>query len=182
MQMKHVLVLQFFAAAILGASATARSAEAREKTTSSAPRNATYFEVGGPGILYSLNYERFILPQFSVRAGVSLFGLHENTTGDTLGVFAVPITGQYLVGKGSHHLELGMGILTGVMWSDLNSYQKTESFGLIAATATIGYRYQPPRQGFLFRVALTPLYGGSRFEPLGLPVTPWGSISAGYAF
>lgn len=182
MQMRNASVPLLMAFGILCASATVNAADARENPISPAPRNAVHFELGGPGILYSLNYERFFWPQFSVRAGLSLFGLRENTTGDALGVFAMPITGQYLLGKGSHHLELGLGLMTGVMWSDLNSYQKTETFGLIAATATIGYRYQPPRRGFFFRVALTPLYGGSRFEPLGLPMTPWGSIGAGYAF
>lgn len=182
MQVRLASASVLLAFGILCTSARVRAADAREKPLSLPVRNAVHFELGGPGILYSLNYERFFLPQFSVRAGLSLFGLRENTTGDNLGVFTVPITGQYLVGKGSHHLELGLGLMTGVLWSDLNSYNKTETFGLIAATATIGYRYQPPRTGFLFRVALTPLYGGSRFEPLGLPVTPWGAIGAGYAF
>lgn len=182
MPMKSISIPGILAFFILGADATANAAEVQTKPVAPAPRNAVHFELGGPGILYSLNYERFFLPQVSVRAGLSLFGLQENSTKDMQGVFAVPITGQYLVGRGAHHLELGLGFMTGVMWSDLNSYQKNESFGLIAATATIGYRYQPPRRGFLFRVAFTPLYGGSRFEPLGLPVTPWGSIGAGYAF
>lgn len=182
MPMKSMSMSALFVCGLLGSSATANAAETPQKSISSEPRHAVYLELGGPGMLYSLNYEHFIGRQFSIRGGLSLFGLRENTTGDTLGGFAVPVTGQYLLGRGAHHLELGLGLMTGVLWSDLNSYRKSESFGLIAATATVGYRYQPPRQGFLFRVALTPLYGGSRFEPLGLPITPWGSISAGYAF
>lgn len=145
-------------------------------------RNAVYAELGGPGLLYTINYERFFLPRLSVRAGFSLFGFRESGTGDTLGIFTLPLTAQYLVGSGSHHLELGLGLITGVMWSDLNSFDRTEHFGLIAATATVGYRYQPPAGGLLLRVALTPFYGGERFEPAGLPVTPWGSVGAGYAF
>lgn len=145
-------------------------------------RNAVYAELGGPGLLYTVNYERFLLPRLSVRAGCSLFGFRESGTGDTLGIFTLPLTTQVLLGGGAHHLELGLGLLTGVMWSALNSHDRTGHFGLIAATATIGYRYQPPAGGLLLRVALTPFYGGERFEPAGLPVTPWGSVGAGYVF
>jgi hypothetical protein len=145
-------------------------------------KNAVHLELGGPGILYSVNYERFVLPKLSIRAGIGMFGLRENTTGDSIGVLAVPVTAQYFLGKGAHHLELGLGIFTGGMWSDLNSYEKTETFGLIGGTATVGYRYQRPGGGFLFRIAFTPLLGGNRFAPLGMPLQPWGSIGAGYAF
>lgn len=160
----------------------AKGAEPRAPASSKLARNSAFIEIGGPGILYSANYERFVLPRFGVRLGVSLFGLRERSTGDALGVFTVPVTAQYLFFPGSHHLELGLGVVAGVLWSGLNGARPTPPFGLVAATATVGYRYQPPRSGFLLRVAFTPLYAGERFSPLGLPVTPWGSVSVGWAF
>lgn len=169
------------AASLLGSTAFAAPPE-DQKPPAPAARNAVHAELGGPGLLYTVSYERFVLPELSVRAGFSLFGFREGGTGDTLGVFTLPLTAQYLVGRGSHHLELGLGLITGVLWSDLNSFDRTERFGLIAATATVGYRYQPPAGGLVLRVALTPFFGGARFEPAGLPVMPWGCVGAGYAF
>jgi hypothetical protein len=184
MRVKAATVLTALVLLTLKQSAAAQTPEPREasRPVEEEAQNVIALELGGPGLLYSVSYERFLLPNFSVRVGASLFGLRENTSGDTLVALPIPLSAQYVAFDGAHHLELGAGLLTGVIWSDLNSYDETETFGLAAATATVGYRYQPARGGWVFRVALTPMYGGRRFQPLGLPITPWGSVVGGYAF
>lgn len=147
-----------------------------------AARNAAYVELGGPGIFYSLNYERFFGESWSVRWGLSGFGLIEDGTRDAMTIFVVPITGQYLFFEGSHHLELGGGIHTGFAHSDLNEYEDSDVFGLVAIVGSLGYRYQPMDGGFVFRATFSPMYWGERFDILGSALQLWGGLSAGYAF
>ncbi|MGM0558522.1 MAG: hypothetical protein ACQEVA_19205 [Myxococcota bacterium] len=146
------------------------------------PRQSVYLELGGPGIAYSVNYERFIGPHWSIRAGGSVFSLVESETRDAMTAFVAPVTGQYLFFDGAHHLELGGGLHAGMFRSTLNTYGQAETFGLIAATGVAGYRYQQPDGGWLFRATFTPIYWGERFAILGSALQVWGSLSLGYAF
>lgn len=146
------------------------------------PRQSVFLEVGGPGVAYSVNYERYLSPDWSIRAGGSVFSLVESETRDAMTAFVAPITGQYLFFEGAHHLELGAGLHVGVIRSTLNTYDQAEAFGMIAATGVVGYRYQKPDGGWLFRATFTPMYWGERFAILGSPLQLWGGLSVGYAF
>lgn len=139
-----------------------------------APANAVFFELGGPGGLYSVGYERTFGQPWSIRAAVSGLRFTVDNT-DIQGAF-FPVTGHYLLGRGSHRWEVGFGVTIGALWSERTTY-------LLTVPVLIGgYRYQPQDQPWQFRIGLTPVLGGRAFAPLGLPVQPWGAVALGYIF
>jgi hypothetical protein len=105
-------------------------------------------EILGNGLFYSLNYERHLRGEWWLRLGYEQFTeSDEACLGGTRQrkVTMLPVMLNWIQGAGNHHLEAGVGILPSV------------GAGL-GATATLGYRYQRPGGGLLFRVGLTPLY------------------------
>ncbi len=127
-----------------------------------APNNAIYFEAGGPGLLYSINYERMITDDFSIRLGYSSWGfsLLASSSGSFTGI---PIMINDLMGDGNSKFELGAGI------EFINASTTTSFFGLTPSTtntvstsvgiATLGYRYQPRGGGIHFRAVCNPMFG-----------------------
>jgi hypothetical protein len=115
------------------------------------PTRAVFYGELGGNALYggSVNVELMLTPNLSARVGASPFG-------------AYPFMLNYLSGAGAHHLEAGFGLLASPEGSDR------------LATATLGYRYQRPGGGPLFRAGLTPLLGADG-------VAPWVGISLGFA-
>ncbi|WP_022836174.1 hypothetical protein [Salisaeta longa] len=135
-------------------------------------KNAIYTEVAGNSLLYSVNYDRRFSDKISGRLGVMTAG----ASGVSLTAF--PLMGNYLLGSGSHRLELGLGPQIFLVSIDGGSGDLAgfdEEGTAIAGTATIGYRYQPMDGGFLFRIGFTPSF--SQFGFL-----PWAGLSLGYAF
>lgn len=129
-----------------------------------------YFELGGPG-LASINYDmRFNKRNdgLGFRAGVGGFSIDEETA------LFFPIGLNYLIGKDNrNYLELGASF-TYVNFKDGagSGDNFTSSFGCLS----LGYRLQPANGGFLFRAAITPVFGSGYFIPF------YGGISFGYAF
>ena len=135
-------------------------------------KNTFFVEVLGNAGLYSLNYERFFTPSLGVRIGAEY--VQGEDEGDDFAAAIFPVMATYLLGRGSSHLEAGLGvglatgtIETGVLGNDFGS----AAYG----TATLGYRYQPPRGGLVFRVGFTPVLLTGDFHP-------YGGVSLGYAF
>jgi hypothetical protein len=125
--------------------------------------NAIYAELLGPGILYSVNYERFINSNLTIRVGASVFTLNYNSGGDQSTIFVFPIIAYYLSGTGSSKLEIGAG--TDVLVDKYKSYGDIEPFISPEITSTsgvllvgsVGYRYQPSEGGFHFRIVANPI-------------------------
>ena len=75
--------------------------------------NSLYLELGGSGAVYSLNYERFVHDDVSLRVGfgyVSLKGanIDGGTVTADVSMLTIPVTASYLgIGSGNHRLELG---------------------------------------------------------------------------
>jgi len=68
--------------------------------------NQVYVEIFGNGLVYSINYERLLTENFTIRAG---FGY---TPGLILveGTFIqIPVTASYLLGGQSSKFEMGLG-------------------------------------------------------------------------
>ena len=152
--------------------------------------HSVYVELGGNSLFYSLNYDyTFSLSRgckLAVGSGLSYFvtSSYENsdTPEDKPFLFVTPAV-NFLFGKKSHHLEIGMSAIN-----------------LVMPSARIGYRYQPAKGGFFFRIGYTPLFqktepysysfidsdSDSNFHSGGssrrIQHIPWAGISFGYTF
>ena len=137
-------------------------------------QNQVYLELGGNGVIYSINYERLLSENFSLRGGFGItpgFFFVEGTFID------IPVTASYLIGSERSKLEMGLG-------ATFLASSNVEVFGLdsndqslIILTGIVGYRYISP-SGFVFRIFFTPLYS-SEGDP---PFVPYFGLSFGFAF
>jgi hypothetical protein len=99
-------------------------------------RWAAYAELGGP-MFASVNLDFRPVEWLSLRAGAGPAGV---------GPF-----GAVLLGSGGHYMEAGGGF---VLRAFLMASDDDASF----YAATLGYRYQRPRGGFLLRATATPIW------------------------
>jgi hypothetical protein len=147
-----------------------------------------FFELLGPGAVYSVNYDiRFNKRQdgWGGRAGISYYA------DDSEHIFTVPVVINYLAGKRGKYFEVGAGITyynanTGdVFFSEQYNvdysnggtvYYKRSNQNGVLGTLNFGYRYQPIDGGFSFRGGVSPIFSSSQFTPF------WPYISFGYAF
>src|SRR6185503_16409972 len=146
-------------AILLVSAITTSQATAQEATAEkSSAGNALYVELGGNSAWYSLNYERYLRDDASVRVGAMYMSVQASAGEASANAswLAVPIMFNYLgLHAGSHALELAAGIVP-------------------VGTATIGYRYASPDGGFLFKAGYTPLFFVTTEEK---QVFHWGGMS-----
>lgn len=168
------------------APAPAQGGEEAEKRPA---KNSIYAEGLGPGLLYSINYDRLIIDDLAVRVGFSYmsFSASAGSSSASASFLSFPITASYLgVGSPKHILELGGGAdIVYATGSASGIGASTSGAGVGAAgTVLIGYRLQPPDGGFNFRVGISPLFGpGFGFGGgTSFGVLPWGYLSLGGTF
>jgi hypothetical protein len=119
------------------------------------PKNIIYLEGGGVGVLYSLNYERIISDNLSIRIGytswtMGIYGGSDSFTG-------IPLLVNYFLYEGNNKVEFGVGLE--YARTNESDYRHT-----IIAVGTIGYRYQPKDGGFHFRIGVVPIIGFGKFS------------------
>jgi len=178
----------FGAAMLLGVS----PARAENERTA---RNSIYAEGLGPGLAYSVNYERMVHDQIGVRVGLSYLSVSasasagESSSSSSASWLTFPITASWIgLSTGTHSLELGAGAtLTYASASASTLGASASGSGMTAyATTLIGYRLQPPGGGFQFRVGACALIGEglslSSEDPDAVGALPWGYISFGGTF
>jgi hypothetical protein len=146
-------------------------------------RNSVFIELGGNGLLYTLNYDRVVNEIFSIRGGIGYLSLDGTTTsgGQTragkVSMLGIPLLANYMLGSDNHKLELGAGMT--LFWASgtVSSADMVSSGSGIGAvgTAVLGYRYVPRNGGLTFRIGFTPLFSNRGF-------LPWGGVSLGYVF
>lgn len=137
--------------------------------------NALYVELGGAGGL-SVNYDRRFLPSLIGRVGVGIVPCFFACAGYT----SVPVAAYGLIGGTSHHIEYGGGVT--FLFPDHGRHHRF-------LVPSVGYRYQRPNGGFVFRanglasirlqqpIGPGNVYGGSSWKEA------WGvGVSSGYAF
>ena len=153
-------------------------------------KNAIYLDLLGPGVLYSINYDREIIPDLSARIGLSYMSIGASasdgagtTASAKFSYLAIPITASYLgIGSTSNMLELGGGPVimnfsgSGLVSSSDSAVKAGGSTTTVALTGMAGYRHQPADGGFVFRIGASPMV------VLGANVLPWGYMSLGAAF
>lgn len=137
--------------------------------------NSIYFEALGNGGLYSVNYDRLFSENFGARVGFMYLSELDFFFASAEDLLLIPATMNYFLGS-KHKFELGAGVvLASVSSTGAFGFKNNQSASNVVGTATIGYRYQKPQGGFLFRAGFTPLFNSSGFEP-------WGGLSIGVSF
>jgi hypothetical protein len=164
-------------AAVLAASLALSAAGSAAAQDAAGPRvaNNTFFvELGGNAVAYSVNYERFFTPKLAVRVG-GMYLQADDDAGTRVGIGLFPIMGTYLLGEGNSHFETGAGL--GIATAGVSSTDIGDDWGDsgVYATATLGYRYQKPEGGVIFRAGFTPIFADGN-------LVPWVGVSVGYAF
>jgi len=163
--------------------------------------NSIYLEGLGPGIWYSINYERRVIDDLGVRLGFSYIGLGSSvssggqTASSSASLLNFPITASYLgLRSGKHTFEVGGGVTISYATASASSGGLTGSASGVGANGDIlfGYRLHPVgHAGFNFRIGLMALIGrGLGFwykdandpNPNGIGVLPYGYISFGGSF
>ena len=136
------------------------------------PPQAVYFQLGGPALLLSANYDR----RFGKRvngagfaAGIGYFG----GGGDAL--FTFPVSLNYLIGRKSDFIELAGGAtFASASSNDFFSDSRTTSSSMIYHLSA-GYRHQPSTGGFFFRGGISPLFAEGDY-------VTWFYLGFGYNF
>jgi hypothetical protein len=171
----------------------AADSDALEESGSSNEReakNAIYLDLAGPGLFYSINYDRVIVDDVSARIGFSYLSIGASadsgsgtTASAEFSYIAIPITASYLgLGSESNMFEVGGGGIimnfkgSGLVESSDASAGASASHTTLGLTAMAGYRHQPADGGFVFRIGASPVM------PLGAGFLPWGYMSLGAAF
>ncbi len=137
----------------------------REPIVHEPANQAVFAELGGPALLYSLNYEYRFIPELGARAGLTVLPACIFRCQTYVGI---PLTMSAFVGSESHHLEMGAGI-TAFLIEDKDSR---------FLEAHIGYRYEPVYGGFVFRAMFTPIFRMNKPKDW----LPWGGLSGGYSW
>jgi hypothetical protein len=172
------------AAAFPGALPPSPGADAPPAEEAPGPsRNLIFVELGGNGLLYTINYDRGLTDNFSVRVGLGHLAEGANPIGSGPSEIAaqaattVPVLFSYVHGKQSHRLEVGAGVtvLRSAGTPAMGNYAALPSDLSFMATGVIGYRYVPREGGFTYRAGFTPLISGGGF-------LPWAGLSFGYLF
>ena len=131
-------------------------------------RNRVFGEALGPGLVYSINYER----DFSGRVGwrIGIGGLPASGFQYVLGLGMATVR----VGEGRHAMYAGLG--GGVFWArDVWIFERTDVWaGYLIAS--FGYQLKPWREGFLVRLSYTPLANAEGIALL------WGGLAVGWEF
>lgn len=141
-------------------------------------KNALYVELLGNGFLYTVNYERLLQDDVWLRIGFETVNWTEGglfSEGEHHELVAVPLMVSRLFGSRYGRLELGLGVVPNTLTG-------------VSATATAGFRFQPPDGGFLFKVGFTPVYpfyayeSESDYEEDDPKFLPWFGLSLGWAW
>ncbi|MEJ7559635.1 MAG: hypothetical protein WKF66_15105 [Pedobacter sp.] len=132
-----------------------------------------FVEIGGQGLLFTANYDTRFFKQrngLGGRAGIGYISIDDEN------VTTVPIALNYLLGKGKHFFEIGLGATfigssegTSILFDD-------DSEGTVLGTMSFNYRLQPVDSGFSLRAGFNPIFNSRDFIPY------FAGLSLGYTF
>jgi hypothetical protein len=149
-------------------------APANSPAKSSDKSNAFLFELGGPGLIYSLGFERQIVAQSGARIQVS--GLALDIANIDVGWLNSTISGFFFFGEGPHYFETTLGIMGSLLEANQAKYW------FVAPTLGANYRWQSAQRNWDIRVGPMLIIGAQAFRPMDLPLQPWLNASLGFHF
>lgn len=129
-----------------------------QTTTAEPATRSVYIELGGPSVIYSLNYD-FMFNRASTTGWGARVGAGASAGGD-FNFVSIPLMVNYLLGKHNNFFELSAGPV--INFGDEMLYIDPE-VAPVFGSIYIGYRLQPADQGFLFRAGV-PIHFGVNEE------------------
>lgn len=152
-------------------------------------KNSIFVEGMGAGLLYTINYERVIAFGLAARIGFGYWAMKAGALDTSVKVsyLTIPIAVNYIgISRGSHGLEVGAGATLFYVSGEASSMGTSASGAGMTAWGNfnVGYRFQPRRMGFQFRIGFQLLFapglGFSNSDPTAFGALPWGYISFGF--
>lgn len=140
-------------------------------------KNSAFLELLGNGGLFSVNYERNLVPNISFRLGFGSWTSGSFLGGPSTKVTTIPVMLNYITGQRKSHFELSGGFLFG------NKRENGVSDSIFDLTSFCGYRYQALGNGLLFRIGLASFWSldnSANYPDKDFIVAP--GISLGYHF
>jgi hypothetical protein len=160
--------LLFLASFFLVAAVQAQGVE--RKSGTSAGASQIYLELGGSGLIYTLNFDKRLSKMengLGFRLGIGGAGSEGS------GYVAIPAQLNYLLGENGKYLELGAGVTFLSAQADFFFNDETQS--TVLGNAVVGFRSQPfGKKGFTWRAAFTPFISNG--------FLPYFGASIGYRF
>ena len=157
---------------------------AQDNSKATVPYRSFITELGGPGVLFSVNYDtRFKKQSFGWggRIGVGFTTSYRNNSyydpalggyvyvgeGKNVSALTVPVQLNYLFGKeGSKSaLEVGGGATYVGRKAAFLNFEDRDGKASVYGNASFMYRRMPTNGGFSWRVGFTPLIGDGFIQP-----------------
>ena len=158
-------------------------------------RNGVYFELFGPGLLYSLNYERHVRSRTAVQVGFTRWSAQFLGPKHIVRAGLASVSHHFALPRpfpDDAHIELGGGFVGGKhaleerVPSDTTLsavlIRKTTSSPWIALTGLVGLRFQPAKGGWTYRIGLVPTYVLRDLPQYGRPLISPPGLSFGYTW
>lgn len=157
-------------------------------------KNTIFASALGNGLLYSVNWDRcwhiHSTRWISLSGGLTFLPGSDYPT--NFSKISVPFQFNYFRGR-DHHREHGFGLTYGRGWytGSTNFGEPLASQGIYLFIKPIGYRYQPIKGGFFFRLNLLAWsrvieFNRKYVEEYGYwetpPIFPWMGLDLGYTF
>ncbi len=139
-------------------------------------KNSAQVELGGHGLVYSLNYERILVngQRFKTTGQVGFAYYPASNESDPCKYCVrnsrIPIVINEIFSFSKHHIELGVGYVFIRMPPGAYSVGSGGYF-----TGRLGYRYQKPNGHLIIRIGFTPIFRNYNFYPIG-------GLAIGYSF
>ena len=149
---------------VLFVSTCAAAWENKEEPFSRKGMKSVYFELGGNGLAFTLNYEKYLTHNLGLRVGGMIAPLTKLT-------FFGTVMANVLWSKGPLGVETGLGLM--IVAGELTIDESSSN--TIGLTGTLGLRFQDKPGGIVLRLGFTPIMarGG---------IKPWFGASIGYTF
>ena len=163
------------------------TAFAQEKEADNIPNKSFIAELGGPGVLFSANFDtRFKKSPLGLGARIGIgFVSGDESVYDPVNqyydyrmrsVLTVPFQLNYLFGKPNsvNAFEVGIGATYIGKKINILDYYDDDATNVLG-TASFMYRRMPKDGGFSWRIGFTPLISSGYIQPFG-------AVSVGYNF